>query len=151
MAFEVGPPPLPDLIVESIVLDPPSPMVNHTINFSMTVKNVGTASSGWNWSGIYFDRVPPGCPLQDGSIGDRVVNVPPLAPGASITLGGMLKYFPDAGYHAVYGFADYGCSLAESDKSNNWFHWVRLLRRRPGRRRPGRDQPDGWAHGPGNR
>ncbi len=125
VAFEVGPPALPDLIVESVVLDPPSPMVNQTINFSMTVKNVGTASSGWNWSGIYFDRIPPGCPRSpsgdDGYIGDNVGHIPPLAPGASYTHGGMLRYFPAVGYYAVYGFADYGCSLAEGNKSNNLF------------------------------
>ena len=45
------------------------------------------------------------------------LNVPPLAPGTII--GGTPKYFPDAGDHAVYGFADY---VSRRKHSNNRFH-----------------------------
>ncbi len=116
----------PNLVVQSIVVAPPSPNVNQSTTISVTIANIGAgvANPGF-WLDLYVD--PTGVP-QPGQVWNDVAPVGkawvlrvPLAPGQSITLdttmpddpsdpgatySNWLGWFTSPGAHTLYAQVD---------------------------------------------
>jgi len=118
--LQIGPPLLPDLVVDSVTLDPAEPAARQPVVYTVSIRNAGTAEAhSYTWAGLYIDRTPAGCG-GDIDIGDRVAQVPPLAVGASYEFT-LTAPFDTEGSHTFSVFADYGCVVEESDKANNLY------------------------------
>ena len=67
--FTITPPvPMPDLIVESMVTDPPQPVAGESFDLTVTVTNQGTAATGSFWIAWYADRATPPTPAAAGEL-----------------------------------------------------------------------------------
>jgi len=114
--FTIEPPvPMPDLIVESIVTDPPQPVAGESFDLTVTVKNQGTAAAGSFWIAWYADRATPPTP---GAAGELYELVGSLAAGASHTMTDTYTY-SSVGQYNMYVFPDFHQTMAESDEDNN--------------------------------
>ncbi len=113
----VLPPPQSDLVITSFSAVPLEVPAQDPVTYTIRVTNQGEATAGASWAGLYFDRVPLGC-TGDIDIGDVVADVPALPPGASYTFT-LQTAFETEGIHQTFAFADYGCSVSESDEYNN--------------------------------
>ncbi len=100
---------LPDLVVTSITLNPPSPIVGDAVYFAATVANQGGASAGpsvvqMTIDGVTLDSEP----------------VPALSPGQSYTVSMQPAItFRSATTHNVCATADATNQVQESNENNN--------------------------------
>jgi hypothetical protein len=116
--FSIVPPvPMPDLIVESIVTDPPQPVAGESFDLTVTVKNQGTAAAGGFHIAWYADRATPPTP---GAAADQYDWVNSLAAGASHIMTATDTYASE-GLYNMYVFPDVNQIVTESDEGNNVF------------------------------
>ncbi len=113
-AYEFQPPNI-DLVIDSIVLTPSSPMIGESVNITITVSNQGTTDSGPFWVAWYTGLASP------PSVGDPAPEhayVSNLAGGASTTTVDYYTYFTP-GSHTMYALADQYDAVDETDETNN--------------------------------
>ncbi len=116
--FTITPPvPMPDLIVESIVTDPPQPVAGESFDLTVTVTNQGTAAAGGFHVAWYADRATPPTP---GTGAERYDWVSSLAAGASHVMTDTYTYASEGQYN-MYVFPDVNEIVTESDEGNNVF------------------------------
>jgi hypothetical protein len=116
--FSIVPPvPMPDLIVESIVTDPPQPVAGESFDLTVTVTNQGTAAAGGFHIAWYRDRATPPTP---GAAADLYDWVSSLAAGASHVMTDTYTYTSEGQYN-MYVFPDVNEIVTESDEGNNVF------------------------------
>jgi hypothetical protein len=106
---------LPDLIVESIVADPPSPAAGEDITVYVTVKNQGTADAGRFFVDFYKDL---GLPPETGEAGDLYWSVDYLAAGQSDALSDTIS-FAEEGEYSMYAQVDTDEQVDELNEANN--------------------------------
>ena len=123
----VNPPLRPDLVVDSLEVEPNPPFAEEWATVRTTVRNQGDKRSGWTWGGFYHDRLPTGCPSTPADVGDEVFYIPPLEPGESATFTAPHR-FGEEGLAEVWTYLDYPCTLAESNEDNNESYQCFLLR-----------------------
>ena len=110
---------LPDLVIESLILDPPDPRIYEPATITVTVRNQGNASAPGVRLYLYIDPSdrPPISTTQETHPFLYAVIFPP---GASVTFAYVNFTFSQAGCdHAVYAWADPLERIDESDESNN--------------------------------
>lgn len=109
--------PAPDLVVQSITANPPSPVAGQPVIMTVTVKNQGGADAGSFVVDYYRDLPTAPVPMQTG---DSYCSRSSLAAGAtdSCTFTAM---FSAAGSYKMWSQADTGQLVAESDENNNVF------------------------------
>lgn len=100
--------PLPDLVVESLEIDPSAPAVGETVSVRMTIGNRGTAPA----AGFSIRFLIDGAPLS------ATLSIGGLSPGGSATVGTQI-YHLAAGAHHVVGIIDPDDHVAELDEGNN--------------------------------
>ncbi len=100
-----GPVARPDLVVTSITWSPTNPTVGSTVNFTVTVRNQGTASAG-----SFVVRLQGVGPSQDRTVGS-------LAAGAQTNLSFSLPLSTSP--ETFTATADVYNQVAESDEANN--------------------------------
>lgn len=110
----------PDLVVESISTEPPTPLANVTITLRVVIKNIGKGDVpvGNNfWVDLYIN--PPSLPLprQEGTIswGAQYWWLPA---GASYTLTATYR-FTNTQTYALYAQVDTDNNVVEADEYNN--------------------------------
>jgi hypothetical protein len=130
-----------DLVVAGLTLDPPAPVAGQAVTVQVTLRNQGSARAGCFWADLYVNPDP--VPSHGNQTWDEVCTepcigiawyVPALGAGESATLtslGGYVQECSDwpgwlpAGTHDLYAYVDVydpeddGCTVAESDESNN--------------------------------
>jgi len=120
-------PPLPDLRVTALTVEPANPATGEPVTVTVAVANVGSAAAGPFWVDLYFDPDPP--PTQANQPWDQLCAsdlahcfgvswylAEGLAPGEALVLSSRAGYEPDytrwPGYfvesrmHQLYAFAD---------------------------------------------
>ncbi|WMW25737.1 CARDB domain-containing protein [Methanolobus sediminis] len=110
---------LPDLIIESITLDPASPKTGDTVTYTVSYKNQGQLSAG---SSFYVCLYVDDKLIKDNSVGD-------LASGSSSTTTFTSTIGRDlaGGDHSAIAYVDmrnkdsYYARIIESSESNNQF------------------------------
>lgn len=105
----------PDLYVQSLSVDPSSPVAGQSITVSAVVKNQGSASSGSTSLDIFHDLAS--APTA-GDVADQTVAIPGLTPGATATRTFTLSY-PTTGTRHLWAYIDRGNAVHESSESNN--------------------------------
>ena len=104
---------LPDVVVDSVSVNPPNPAAGQAVTFTSVVRNIGSASTP---SGVVI------------GVGYRVDGIQrtwgvvngPLAPGASVTIGtNGGSWTATAGTHTLTAVADDVNRFAESNENNN--------------------------------
>jgi hypothetical protein len=108
--------PLPaDLIISEIVIDPPDPDPGEAIDVHVTVENQGAYDAGGFFLDWYADAsAAPAAP----PFGNRREYVPGLAAGAEYTMITTWTY-ATSGVYQMYGYADTGYGVYESNENNN--------------------------------
>ena len=107
--------PLPDLVIQKMVIDPIQPAQGQTATIEITVKNQGQAASGTCWLDWYSNLDTPPIPDQAG---DQYIQVPVLTPSGTYTW--QTSYVPSAvGDLKMYAFVDSFSEMAESIDDNN--------------------------------
>jgi subtilase family serine protease len=107
----------PDLVIQSITTNPPSPSPWWDVSVTVTVKNQGLADAVKFAVDFYKDRTAPPSP---GMYGDFRCEVALLAPGAATTCGGIVNYAA-FGVFNMYAQADTENTDIEKNESNNMF------------------------------
>jgi hypothetical protein len=103
----------PDVVVDSIRIEPASPQAGQAVRFVSAVRNQGTASTP---SGVV---IGVGYFIDGRWVSYGVVNGP-LAPGASVTIGTQgSPWTATAGTHTFEAFADDVNRFPETNESNN--------------------------------
>ncbi len=148
-------PPLPDLVVESIEVEPSSPLIGQEVIINVTIKNQGVSDvpvypDPQNfWSDLYID--PAIVPIQLGQDGQwswgcqaRWVPV-----GGSYTLITTTNIFTDVKTYSLYAQVDTDGHVPESNENNNVFGPVQIRVRAPNRivQQSHEDFQMGWASG----
>jgi len=101
--------PFPDLIIENIVPEPANPQEGEPLNFTVKVKNKGSAPSGEALANYSIN-----------GIAGQDINIPPLSAGASINLAFSLTPEEVQGTQMeVQVTADSGNTVLESNEGNN--------------------------------
>jgi hypothetical protein len=114
----VGVTPLyPDLIVQSIVTNPVSPLAGQTVNVTVTVRNQGQAPAGHFYVDFYKHLASPPGP---GQIGDFYCPYSGLEAGATTTCGGTVSY-ASPGSYSMWVQVDSDQEVVESNEGNNVF------------------------------
>ncbi|CAG0970195.1 hypothetical protein ANRL4_01203 [Anaerolineae bacterium] len=109
-------PPLPDLIVQSISVNPSSPVPNQPIVVTATLRNQGTAAATRRFdTDVYDDHTPAAC----NDYGWDYASTNSLAVGQVVTLTFTHGGFATAGTHSFYAQVDSGCDVSESNETNN--------------------------------
>ncbi len=107
----------PDLTVISIVTNPVTPAPNQTVNVTVTVKNLGSASAGVFYVDFYKHKdTAPGAYL----VGDFACYKTGLAAGATDTCTGTINYAATGSYK-MWAQVDTDQQVTESNESNNVF------------------------------
>jgi murein DD-endopeptidase MepM/ murein hydrolase activator NlpD len=126
----------PDLVVESISANPPNPLVGQNIDFTVRIKNQGSAAAVLQtipglapsrqnaphapnakiFVDLYIDHEPTGCDDYD-SVAYWELNM--LGPGQVQELHFTHPGFDAGGTHTLYAFVDSECSIQESVENNN--------------------------------
>ncbi len=113
------PPQLPDLIVQSLIINPPAPAVNDHVSFSMVIKNQGTAV------------VPSGTPIEGEFLidGTKVTWENDYSAGLNVGATATLSndqglnsnayWIATAGNHTLEGYVNYQSTITESNYNNN--------------------------------
>ena len=107
--------PLPDLIIQKMVVDPIQPIQGQTVTIEIMVKNQGQAASEVCWLDWYANLAAPPIPDQEG---EDYVAVPPLAPAETYTWQTSYVY-NSVGDFNMYAFVDSFSEIAESIDDNN--------------------------------
>ena len=107
--------PLPDLVIQKMVIDPIQPDQGQTANIEITVKNQGQVASGECWLDWYSDLATPPIPDQAGN---QFIQVPVLAPSETYTWQTSYAY-SGVGDFNMYAFVDSFSEMAESIDDNN--------------------------------
>ena len=128
VTFSVTAPPLPDLVVNSITPNATSVTQGSTFSFSYVVKDIGTASAGSSWAGIYLDGQSASNELSGSAGYNSIAGI--AANGGFVTASNS---FGTAGLsvsqHTLWIKADYWNSstgqtgngnVSESNETNNW-------------------------------
>jgi MYXO-CTERM domain-containing protein len=94
----------------------PSVTVNgSTVTYQVTVRNEGSVATGAFTVALYYNRASsPPC----GTAADYTWNVASLAPGAFTSLS-YVRSNVQGGSYTAWVFADPGCTLPESNETNN--------------------------------
>lgn len=108
---------LPDLVVTSISLSPPTPRCAQLFKASVTVRNQGRVTANGGWLDIWKNGVDKaGC----GGDGDSWQPVGVLAPGQSRTYTFPGLSAPTNGTPWTFrAFVDSACAVTENSESNN--------------------------------
>jgi len=121
-AGRIGPlSPGPDLIIESITLNPASPALNQEFDISVKVRNQGDANVVSSFRVyLYVDPVdqPPAPTTPDTTWWSTFG----LNAGSSITFVRTGEKLTSAGGHVVYAWVDKANDVAEDDEANNVTH-----------------------------
>jgi len=115
-AYTVLSVPLPDFVVTSVVLTPPSPKANGTFTAKVTVKNQGKGSGNAGYLDVWTNQtVSQTCPAD----GNAYAVVGTLAAGASkaVTVVGLRA--GAAGTKTLRSFVDSYCQTGEDNDGNN--------------------------------
>ena len=128
VTFSVIAPPLPDLVVNSITPNATSVTQGSTFSFSYVVKDIGTASAGSSWAGIYLDGQSASNELSGSAGYNSIAGI--AANGEFVTASNS---FGTAGLsvsqHTLWIKAGYWNSstgqtgngnVSESNETNNW-------------------------------
>lgn len=97
---------LPDLVVDSIVLDPAAPVDGDNVTLKVTVHNIGNATAGASNTSLAID----------GHLVDQQAT-PSLAPNATAVV--QFNGTAIAGNHTATATADASNDVAESNETNN--------------------------------
>jgi hypothetical protein len=106
---------LPDFIVESIELDPPAPVVNHSVTATVVVKNIGTVTGNAGWLDLWHHK--PNA-ANAGEEGDAYVNVGELSPGERKEFTHIFQPQIE-GPHVFRAFVDSFGATNEANEENN--------------------------------
>lgn len=108
-------PPVIDLVIDSIVLDPPSPRINEPVTITVTVHNLGNTAS----AGFYVDFYPHlTTPPSVGEYSSVYQYFSSLDPGATGSLVQSYTY-TTSGTKSAYAQVDSDGGVSESDETNN--------------------------------
>jgi Tol biopolymer transport system component len=110
-------PPGPDVVVDSIVLDPPVPVAGQQVTVTATARNRGGLDANGFFIDFYQDL--PG-PPQLGQVGSAYCFIPALAAGATTPCVRPVLY-PTPGTFQAWAQVDTDGILAESHEDNNVF------------------------------
>jgi hypothetical protein len=105
----------PDLIIESIVANPPFPAPGQNVNITVTVRNQGVILA----RGVRVDFYKDSAAAPGPSGGDFSCSFKGLAAGFSTTCAGTVSY--NAGNYQMWAQADVNQVVSESDETNNVF------------------------------
>jgi len=106
-AITIGLPTLaPDLIIYSITWSPSPPLIAHSTNFTVTVKNQGKSIAGFSRVYLYFDEM-------DGMYRE----IDQIAAGATVTRS--FQWAPRKNSHILKAIIDQENYISESNESNN--------------------------------
>jgi hypothetical protein len=116
--------PLPaDLIVSSIVTDPPDPDPGEAVDVHVTVENQGTYDAGGFFLDWYANESSGPAPPP---FGNRREYVPGLAAGATYTMSTTWTY-STSGTYQIYAYVDTGYGVYEESENNNVLGPVEIL------------------------
>jgi serine protease len=105
-----------DLIIQSITAVPASPAINQPVDFSVVIKNQGSADAIDFWVDLFIDTpFPPYC----SGASPVAQHIPSLAAGATQTLTLNYAGFSSEGVYPVNGIVDTNCNVNESNENNN--------------------------------
>ncbi|MGH7774887.1 MAG: CARDB domain-containing protein, partial [Candidatus Binatia bacterium] len=111
----------PDLLVQSIVPTPASPIAGQPVNVTVTVGNQGPAAAGAFFVDWYANRAtPPPGPPDPARIGNFSCNPAGLAAGATTPCTGTFTYIT-AGNFNMWAQVDTERTVAETNENNNIF------------------------------
>lgn len=96
----------PDLVIQNITWSPASPLIGHSMGFTVTIKNQGKSSAGYSWVYFYID---------DSNRFQQ--NMGGIDAGVTVTI--TFAWIAQAGSHAIKAVADGENYINESDESNN--------------------------------
>jgi uncharacterized protein YjbI with pentapeptide repeats len=111
LGMQVAPPPLPDLVVESLTHSPLTPTTADLITFTAVVKNVGAGPAGASTLLFKIGGETPGSP-------QTLFQVPPLAAGQSFTVQRQMTLTAQ-NYRNTAIADDVNNAVVESNESNN--------------------------------
>jgi hypothetical protein len=110
-------PPAPDLVVDSVWLDPPEPKLGQSFDIEVTISNTGSLDAGDFWVDWYsHSDYPP----MVGQYGDRYSYISSLTAGADYTMDETYAY-SEPGMYQTYSLADSTGNVSEADENNNVF------------------------------
>ncbi len=111
----VTPPNLPDLIVQSLTSSNYNPTIGEEITITLTVKNIGNATSSGFWTDLFEDEMlPPGV----GSTGDYYWWTWELDPGQTVQFDQVVTNNEIETWH-MYGLTDSYGEVTEKNECNN--------------------------------
>lgn len=128
-----NPPPLADLQVSSLLVEPSNPVVGQPVTITLEIQNVGELPAGKFWVDFYLDPDPPPTQANQiwGQLGEHGIAwfvSEGLEPGQSVVLTSLSGYashatnwpgeFEQSGEHVLYAFAD-------SWEGTTWYGAVR--------------------------
>ncbi len=107
----------PDLVVDTLVFDPPQPASGQAVNITVTVKNQGDASASGIRVHLYIDPLqsPPTITTPYSSTTFYGVTLPPGGQFTWIRTNQTLA----SGLHSLYAWVDRDNLIAESNEANN--------------------------------
>lgn len=107
----------PDLVISGITPAPAQVRVGEPVDFTVRVRNSGTASSGAGlWLDLYLDHAP--LPCGDNSSA-TYWSMPSIGIGSYVDFIYHFGGFSTSGDHTVYALADSFCNMTELSEANN--------------------------------
>jgi len=110
---------LPDLIITSVEYTPSSPTPNDTLEFRVTVKNIGEDIESLVSGGIITRISSESLPSPGWRICDAIID--PLDSGESVVVDCPIFTYLPTGTHQFTFFVDYNNRIVEADESNNTY------------------------------
>ncbi len=110
---------LPDLIITSVEYTPSSPTPNDTLEFRVTVKNIGEDIESLVSGGIITRISSESLPSPGWRICDAIID--PLDSGESVVVDCPIFTYLPTGTHQFTFFVDYDNRIVEADESNNTY------------------------------
>jgi hypothetical protein len=119
---QIGPlSPGPDLVIESITLDPAAPELDEEFDINVRVKNQGDTDVTTSFR-VYLYVDPVDQPPTDTTPDTSWTSMYGLNAGASYNWTRMGETFTTGGCHDIYAWVDKTGAVAEDDEGNNVAH-----------------------------
>ena len=113
-------PPLPDFVIDSVVLQPPTPTSGLPVTVTATIRNRGAAGGDARNLDVWLNRTNATPPVM-GEVGDLWCQVGQLAPGESRVVTPLPQRFLAAGTNRLCAWVEFENLVAETCNTNNHF------------------------------